>query len=321
MSVSFTLSHAGLEVYTTTNNPQISLSNLGESNSNFNLLNGDITQIDYVGELYSDNFEQDYSDISSNATIVLPMDYYSTLYKGKKTALKKGSGVDNWSDMDTAVLGFITELNYAKDNITVKINGMDKLLEQEKKFTFKKTKMSKIITKIITESGLKAKVDTSGLTDHVINFTNVSSSGSESSSNSDGIGIEDIDATAKKIIGNETDEKKKLDKIHAWGQKEVKYDGYECSRQDNDPSKCLKNRKHLNCGDISILMCALYKSAGLTAWIIRGDYHFWVIVEIGKTKYASDCSGNHELNQVWSTSSHPNTPFKGTKVSGFKICS
>ena len=84
MAVSFTLSRAGLEVYTTQDDPEIKLSDSTESN--FTLLNGEVNQIDYIGELYSDSYEQDYSDISSNASISLPMDYYSTLFKGKKIA-------------------------------------------------------------------------------------------------------------------------------------------------------------------------------------------------------------------------------------------
>lgn len=320
MVVSFTLSRAGLEVYTTQDNPKIKLTDSTEEKSNFPLLNGEVNQIDYIGEVYSDSYEHDYSDISSNASISLPMDYYSTLFKGKKIALKKGINPSKWKDMETAVLGFVTEISYSKDKIDIKINGMDKLLEQEKKFRFSKTKRSKIVKKIIEASGLKAKVDVTGLKDDVTDFTNISSS-SDNSSSAGGIDTStDLGKLCAKIVGDETDPKKRLDKLHQWGQDNITYDGYECSRYGCNPDKCYQNRGHLNCGDTAVLMHKLYTLADLDCYIIHGNYHFWNIITINGKKYASDCSGNHSLNQVWSTSAHPNSPFSGNKANPDAIC-
>lgn len=325
MAVNFSLSKAGLEVYSTSSSKkQLPIADSTNANSTFMLQDGEVNRIDYIGELYSDSFESDYVDISSNASIVLPMDYYSLLFKGKKIALKKGAYETTlkWEDMETVVLGFITELSYSTDKINVKINGMDKLLDQEAKFTFKKMKISKIVEKIIKASGLKAKVDPKGLDDKIINFTNVSSNEDSNSSSSSS----SVDTSTKlgkvvsDIIGNETDDYKKLQKLHKWGASNIKYSGYECSNHGCDPDECYKNRDHLNCGDTSVLMCAMYKLANLNAWIIHGDYHFWVIVEIGNKKYASDCTGNRSLNDVWSTSAHPNSPFKGSKANEKAIC-
>jgi hypothetical protein len=142
MVVEFSLSKAGLEVYnTSTPTRKVTLSDSNNAKSKFTLQNGDNTYVTYIGELYSDSYESDYSDISSNASIVLPMDYYSLFFKGRKVALKKGLQRNNlkWEDMSTPVYGFVTELSYNKDKINVKINGMDALLNQEEKFTFKKT--------------------------------------------------------------------------------------------------------------------------------------------------------------------------------------
>lgn len=325
MVVNFSLSKAGLEVYTTSKPTQnITLSDTNNTKATFNLQTGEIIGVNYVGELYSDSFEEDYSDMSSNASIVLPMDYYGLFFKGRRIALKKGLQKDTlkWEDMQTAVTGFITELSYNKDKINIKINGMDKLLDQEKKFTFKKTKMSTIIKKIIQSSGLKAKIDVTGLKDYAIDFSNVSSTKTtESSNNSSSIDTStELGKVVSKIIGNETDDYKKLQKLHKWGAENIVYSGYECSNYGCDPEKCYKNLKHLNCGDTSVLMRKLYEIANLNAWIIHGDYHFWVIVEIGSKKYASDCTGNRPLNEVWSTSAHPNSPFSGSKANEKAIC-
>lgn len=308
MSVSFTLSHAGLEVYSTTNNPQISLSGSGEASSNFPLLNGDVTQIDYVGELYSDNFEQDYTDISSNATISLPIDYYSLIFKGKKVALKKGVNSSKWDDMDTAVLGFVTEISYSKDKIDIKINGMDKLLDQEKKFSFKKTKRSKIVKKIIQASGLKAKVNVTGLRDDTTDFTNISSSSSGKSSSKSSLAGgegEKIDSLVKKIVGDETDDLKKCKLIHEWLRKNVKYAGYECSKY-HSAEECLKHKGALNCADTARLTRAMMASAGLKCYVVHrttNGGHFWTIIEIGGKKYASDQTGSGSaFNTVWKSS-------------------
>lgn len=305
MAVSFTLSRAGLEVYTTQDDPEIKLSDSTESN--FTLLNGEVNQIDYIGELYSDSYEQDYSDISSNASISLPVDYYSTLFKGKKIALKKGISPNKWEDMETAVLGFVTEISYSKDKIDIKINGMDKLLDQEKKFSFTKTKRSMIVKKIIEAAGLKAKVDTKGLKDDVTDFTNISSSGEESGSSSGLAGGEgqEIDSLVQEIVGSETDELKKCKLVHGWLKSNVRYSGYECSRY-HSAKECLKNKSHLNCADTARLTRAMMASAGLKCYVVHrttNGGHFWVIIEIGGKKYASDQTGSgSEFNTVWARS-------------------
>ena len=47
---------------------------------------------------------------------------------------------------------------------------MTKLLDQEKKFSFKQTKRSKILKEMIEAAGLKAKIDVTGLKDDVIDY-------------------------------------------------------------------------------------------------------------------------------------------------------
>lgn len=324
MSVDFSLSKAGVEVYRTeTPAKKVKLTD-STTNTEFTLENGENNHVTYIGELYSDSYESDYSDISSNASIVLPMDYYNLFYKGKKVALKKGlqQNTLKWEDMTTPVYGFVTELSYNKDKINVKVSGMDALLNQNSKFSFKKTKISKIVKEIIKASGLKAEVDVTGLKDHVIDFTNESSTKENTSSSSSELNLSntELDKVVEKIIAGATSDKEKLDKIHNWGRKEIVYDWYECSKYGCDPVKAYENRKHINCGDTAVLLNAMYKIAGLESYIIHGDYHFWVIVTINGKKYASDGTGDRPLNSVWSGKGHHNTPFGGSKANEKAIC-
>lgn len=309
MAVTFSLSHAGLEVYTTTTEKKdlISISSdTSDVSTNFKLQNGEITQIDYIGELYSDNFEQDYTDISSNASIVLPMDYYQSIFKGRKVALKKGDK-NKWDELSTAVQGFVTEISYSKDKIDVKINGMDKLLEQEKKFSFKKTKRSKIIKKIIESSGLKAKVDVTGLKDDVTNFSNKSSSGSSNKKTGSNSGLaggegKTIDELVANIVGSETNELEKAKLVHKWLKANVRYEGYPCSRY-HSAEECLKHKHAINCADTARLTRAMMASAGLKCYVVHRSHangHFWTLIEIDGKIYASDQTGSgSDWNTIW----------------------
>lgn len=310
------LSHSGVEIYKTKDKNK---ENKGkdEEKEGFVLQNGTITEKAFFDEIVSDSFEHDYEDISSNGSVSFVSVDESRFYKGKKIWLKKAYSPTEWKHLKSCLLGFITEQSYSEEGVEVKISGMSKLLDQEKHFTYKNTKISKILKDIITSAGLKAKIDTTGLKDRKIDYTNVSSSGSSSSSN---LSNTELDSVVQEIIGDETDDYQKLVKLHSWGRKNIKYSSYECSNYGCDPVKAYKNRTHLNCGDTSVLMQALYTIAGLTAWIIHGDYHFWVIVEIGSKKYASDCTGDRSLNNVWSGNGHHNTPFGGSKVNESAIC-
>lgn len=336
MAVKYSLSKAGLEVYTTepmtkesdeskkdknnkkessdtTKDTQDTASNSTiDSSTNFTLENGKTKQIDYVGELLSDSFEMDYAELSSNSSVTVPIKYVNLFFKGKKVALKKAlqDGSLNWKDMETIVLGFVTELNWNKEKADIKISGMDKLMEVDKQFTFKQTKRSEIIKQIIEASGLKAKVDTTGLVDDVIDFTNVSSSKNSSGSSSGLKGGQGktIDELVAKWVGNETNDLKKAKLIHNGLRDDVVI----CWIEYNDsrygtPENCLENHMHLNCGDTAILTTACMLSGGLNAYIaLRCDSkHYVTVIEIGGEKYYSDLTGStgvpstRQFNEVW----------------------
>ena len=288
------LVRSGLEVYKT-KDKNIEPTSKDEEKEGFVLQNGQITEIAYFDEMISNSFEHDYEDISSNGSASFFEVDETRFYKGKKVHLKKAPDPKKWTDLKSCLLGFITEQSYSEDGVELKISGMTKLLEQEKQFTFKKTKRSKILKSIIESSGLKCKINTKGLKDDKIDYTNVSSSTSSS-----GSGDADLDKWVQETIGNETDEYKKAELIHYGLCKVLTYTGYECLERNKTISQAWSSKK-LNCGSTSMVTVAAFKSAGLSdCQVVHGPRHFWTIVKINGKEYASDAtSKSRKFNTVW----------------------
>lgn len=291
------LAQSGLEVYKTKDSNKESVSEDHEKEG-FVLQNGQVTEINYYANMLSNSFEEDYEDISSNGSVSFPGVNGKVFYKGKRVSLKKAWKSEGktlkWSDLGTALYGFITEQTYSQDKVDIKLSGMSKLLEREHKFTFKKTKRSKILRSIVEAAGLKIKINIKGLNDDVIDYSNVSTASSSSS----GSESEDIVAKVKEIIGSETDDYKKMVLIHEWLRVHNHYVGYECSRKSS-PSECLKSLKN-NCADTARLTRAMMTAANLIAQVVHGPNHFWTIITINGVEYASDATSHHrKINQVW----------------------
>ena len=208
--------------------------------------------------------------------------------------------------MSTVVTGFVSEVTWNRDKADIKISGMNVLLDVEKKFSFKKTKRSKIIKEIIKASGLKAKVDVTGLVDDVCDFSNISSSGSnkKTGSNSGLAGGEGktIDELVANIVGSETNELEKAKLVHKWLKANVRYEGYPCSRY-HSAEECLKHKHAINCADTARLTRAMMASAGLKCYVVHRSHangHFWTLIEIDGKIYASDQTGSgSDWNTIW----------------------
>ena len=293
---------SGFEVYKTENDPEFSL---GEnSKDKFVALNGTTTEIACYDNMYDNSFDEDYEGISNTGSASFPEIELDRFCKGRKICLKKANDtgeVLQWDDLVTCLLGFISEQTFTTEGVDLKLVGMSKLLDQEKQFTFTKTKRSEILKQIIEAAGLKADVDPTGLNDEVIDYTNVSSSGS-SATGGEG---ETIDELVKSIIGSETDDLKKCKLIHDWLKKNVKYSYYSCSKYSS-AEECLNNKTRLNCADTARLTRSMMASAGLKCYVVQRTYdggHFWTIIEINGKKYASDQTGDGSaFNTVWKAS-------------------
>ncbi|WP_296882113.1 transglutaminase-like domain-containing protein [uncultured Methanobrevibacter sp.] len=274
----------------------------------FIAMNGEIKEIAYYDEMYDNGFDEDYEGISNSGNASFPEVDTARFFKGKKICLKKANDTGTplkWDDLVTCLLGFISEQTFSRGKVDLKLVGMSKLLDQEKQFTFTKTKRSKILKEMIEAAGLKCVIDVTGLKDDAIDYTNVSSSGS---SGTTGIGDAEIDELVAKWCEGKTSDLDKAKAIHAGLRDDVGiwYDKYYNSRY-HTPKKCLENHKHLNCGDTAILTCACMKSGGLNAHIeLRCDSeHYFTVIVIDGTKYYSDLTwtqgqkSQRAWNDVW----------------------
>ena len=350
MSVKFSLSKAGLEVYTTepmvkkesgknvdlkklaekvagdaaseTKEKKETTDNNADPSTNFTLENGETKQIDYVGELYSDSYEMDYTEISSNSSVSVPIKYVNLFFKGKKVALKKAwqNGVLNWEYMETAILGFVTEFTWNKDKADIKISGMDKLMEVDYTFEFTQTKRSEVVKQIIEASGLKAKVDVTGLVDDVIDFK--TSSESDSGGGGESTGSATVDEAVENAIKGKTSCLDKAKAIYEAFKAHVIYSYYfDCKYSTVDAAW---KAVHLNCADGANVLCAMYLKAGLKAEIQHtpgedGKGHYIVRVTCDGKSYSTDNAASsgqhtsHPFGSVWGPSTGSTV---GTKIGG-----
>ncbi len=294
---------SGIEIYKTKDSNIENVSD-EEDKEGFVLHNGTITEITYFDEMFSNNFEYDYGDISNGGSISLPEVDETKFYKGQKILLKKAWNPKKWDDLKDCLLGFITEQSYNEEGVELKISGMSKLLEQEKEFSFTKTKRSVILKHMIESAGLKANISTKGLKDEKIDYTNVSSSSSGGSNSS-----EQVNSLVQRAIGNETDDYKKMELINKEVNKVLTYKGYSCSQCDT-PEEVLEKKK-VNCADTSLLECACMKAANLDATVVHGCNHFWTVVTINGKEYACDATNSKGIGYVWNCNSR-----QSEKVSG-----
>lgn len=293
------LSHSGVEIYKT-KDKNIEKTSKNEDKEGFVLQNGNITEIAYFDEVVSDSFEHDYEDISSNGSVSFVEVDETRFYKGKKILLKKGYDPKKWDNLNNVLMGFITEQDISEDDVSLKIAGMTKLLDQEKQFTYKKTKISKILKDIVEAAGLKCKIDTAGLKDSKIDYTNVSSSGNADSSST---GSASIDEAVETVIANETTPLGKAKAIDKAFKNHVYYKYYwNCHFSDIEKAW---NDAHLNCADGANVLCAMFIAGGLNAVIVHTTGHYIIKVTVdGKTYYTDNAAntGSHTtraFGSVW----------------------
>ena len=324
--------HSGLEVYLT-KEPEVEVkigdsedseenkdeASTKDSNSDselnsdekFKLLNGETVQIDYYDEMFDNSYEYDYEDISCNASVSMPR-VDKNFYKGKKLALlKKWQAPEQklkWKDLEKVIVGFITEQSYSEDGVDLKIAGITKLLDQEKEFNFSQRKISEILTEMIEAAGLKADVNPKGLKDDVIDYTNISSSGSSGGMSS--TGSASIDEAVKNAIAGKTNDLEKAKAIDAAFKNHVIYILYpDCEHSDLEAAW---KDGTLNCADGANVLCAMFLAGGLNAVIMhipaeltQGYGHYIVKVTINGQVYYTDnaaSSGSHTsrpFGEVW----------------------
>ena len=129
-----------------------------------------------------------------------------------------------------------------------------------------------------------------------------------------------IDNLVKEIVGMETDQLKKAKLIHEHIRSKQHYSSYSCSKYTTAEA-CYKNITHLNCADMSRLTRAMMASAGLTCYVVHnnsGVGHFWVVIEIGGKKYASDNASSSSSGRAFDYFWNPSTQVTEKAVNGGK---
>ena len=267
------------------------------------LQNGEITEIAYYNNIFKDSYEFDYEDISCNGSCSFPRIYKKRFYKGRKVCLKKSTSAKKWDDLESCLIGFITDQSFSNDSVDIKISGITVLLDKEEHFTFKQTKRSEILKQIIEASGLKADIDVEGLVDDVIDFSNESSSDSFSSSTSS-TGSASIDEAVKNAIKGKKDDLEKAKSIDGAFKDHVIYSYYSDCQHADDLDAAWEDAT-LNCADGANVLCAMFISAGLDAVIVHTDGHYIVKLNIaGQTYYTDNAAadGSHTtrpFGEVW----------------------
>lgn len=294
------LARSGIEIYKTKDSNIEKVSD-EEDREGFVLHNGTITEISYFDEMFNNSFEYDYEDISNGGSVSLPEVDETKFYKGQKILLKKAWNANKWDDLEDCLLGFITEQSYTEDSVEIKISGMSKLLEQKKEFSFTKTKISVILKEMIETAGLKAEIDTKGLNDVAIDYSNVSGGGGSDLNQS--TGSASIDEAVKNAIRGKTDDLEKAKAIDKAFKSHVIYKYYfDVHHPDLDEAW---SNAHLNCADGANVLCAMFIAGGLIAVIVHTSGHYIVKLTIkGKTYYTDNAanSGNHttrQFGEVW----------------------
>lgn len=256
--------------------------------------NGEIKEIAYYTNMYDNDFDEDYAGISNTGNVSLPEIDQSRFFKGKKVCLKKANNTGDglkWEDLESVLLGFISEQTFTTEGVDVKLVGMSKLLDQEKEFSFTDTKRSQVLKEIIEAAGLKAKIDATGLNDDPISYTNISSSGSSGEDYSGEVSA-DIAEAAKQICQGKTSCLDKAKAIWKWCHDNMTYQGYPNSQKGAE--RCFKERSG-NCCDhanvvVQMLKAVNVKCAYEHSGTCYGTGHVWAVADCGGKTYRIDAS-------------------------------
>lgn len=266
---------------------------------------GEILETYYYNKFSSIDYEQDYTEISSSASINMPMQVdLLRFWKGVQGKLfcgwfKLNQKVE-MEDIPLINAIFIEDLTFKEEGTDLSLKGGDVLLEEKYEFDFHQMKRSAILKEMIKTAGLEPAVDATGLIDDVIDYTNVKSSDSSSGDDTD---APDIETMVKNAIKGKKGDREKAEAIYSAMVNHITYSYYSCTKYPN-PNDAWKAGA-INCADSANVGCVAYKKGGLSAQVVHGPNHFWCEVQINGSTVASDVTGaegSHcvrSLGEVW----------------------
>ena len=265
---------------------------------------GEILETYYYNGFSSIDYEQDYAEISSSASIDIPTQVdLLRFWKGVQGKLfcgwfKLNEKVE-MEDIPLINAIFIEDLSFKEDGTDLSLKGGDILLDEKYEFSFTQMKRSAILTDMIKTAGLEAAVDPTGLIDDVIDYSNVKSSGGSG----DDTDAPDIETMVKNAIKGKSGDRAKAEAIYSAMVNHLTYSYYSCTKYPN-PNDAWK-ASAVNCADSANIGCVAYKKAGLSAKVVHGPNHFWCEVQISGSTVASDVTGSEgqhcvrSLGEVW----------------------
>lgn len=179
-----------------TQEEQDEASKLLQTDSKFLLEYGKYIRRHFMNNVSKMDYDSDYEQIENNGSCSLTFldtELYS-IYLGKhllfhKDWLKPGRK-ENIAYTYIVHEGWITEETFSDDLVNLKVSGMTKFLEKKYAFEFRQMPRSFILSEVIATAGLNAQINTDGLEDDIINYSN-----SGSDSDSEDSDSEDTDTT------------------------------------------------------------------------------------------------------------------------------
>lgn len=278
----------------------------------FKLHQGEILETYYYAGFTDVSIESDYGEMTNNGSIKLPeVKDLNHFYKGVRLCVRKKwcdeseNGV-NLDDLPMVLLSFITDEKFAESGMSLTLSGMTKLLDKKYQFNFTQMKRSEILAEVIKTAGLIPMIDTTGLVDDVIDYTNISKEGD---SDDGGSGADsnsaDLNKLVKDAIKGKKGKREKAEAIHnALKDSCIKYRSY-TNFQYNSVEECWEHRQNpgLNCGDTSQLTVGAMKIGGLKAETLLtfDSQHFITRIE-----------GQWFSDLVWAEGACSQRPFDAT---------
>lgn len=265
--------------------------------SAYTLHQGEIIETSYYTDLTNMSFESDYEDMSSSGSLNRRDFNLKQFYKGKRlkllTAWEEPNETLEWSDLEDALIGFITEQTFKDVETEVKVSGWETLLEQTLAFDFKSMFRADIIKEILKSAGFNPIINVEGLDNDIMDFTNEVKTGGGGTDSSAPIGkvSGNIAKLAKQICAGKTNALGKAQAIHTYIANNIRYPPEPIYEDHKRCPEEVIRRGESNCCDRARLGHEMANAVGLRNKGVHGTGscgHVWIQYNINGKWVNSD---------------------------------
>lgn len=271
----------------------------------YTLHQGEILETYYYTDLFSLNFESDYKEMTSSSSFTRSDVNLNQFYKGVRVKLlsewEEPNETLEWTDLKEANLGFITEQTFKEEEVEVKINGMELLLEQNLSFKFTGMTRGDILREILLSAGLNPIINVEGLDNDILDFANEVKRGAGANSNAPiGQSSGNIAQLAQQVCKGKNTALGKAQAIHTYIANHVEYPSSNYSNHRKCPTEVLRSGLS-NCCDRARLGHEMANAVGLVNRGVHHPGHVWVQYKINGKWVDSDPSkgSRPSLGSVW----------------------